>query len=42
MKIFTSIWMVIIVAIVLPGVRVNNNDTVKTFYKDALEANFVL
>jgi adenylate cyclase len=30
MKIFTSIWMVIIVAIVLLGVRVNNNDTVKT------------
>tara|TARA_Y100001970_G_scaffold277497_1_gene381796 strand:+ start:472 stop:2397 length:1926 start_codon:yes stop_codon:yes gene_type:complete len=30
MKIFTSIWMVIIVAIVLLGVRVDNNDTVKT------------
>ena len=30
MRIFTSIWMVIIVAIVLLGVRVNNNDTVKT------------
>ena len=30
MRFFTSIWMVIIVAIVLLGVRVNNNDTVKT------------
>ena len=30
MKFFTSIWMVIIVAIVLLGVRVNNNDSVKT------------
>jgi adenylate cyclase len=30
MKIFTSIWMVIIVAVVLLGVRVNNNDYVKT------------
>ena len=30
MRIFTSIWMVIIVAVVLLGVRVNNNDYVKT------------
>ena len=30
MKIFTSIWMVIIVAAVLLGVRIDNNDTVKT------------
>jgi len=30
MRFFTSIWMVIIVAIVLLGVRVNNNDSVKT------------
>ena len=30
MKIFTSIWMVVIVAVVLLGVRVNNNDYVKT------------
>ena len=30
MRVFTSVWMVIIVAIVLLGVRVNNNDTVKT------------
>ena len=30
MKIFTSIWMVIVVAAVLIGIRVDNNDTVKT------------
>jgi len=30
MKIFTSIWMVIILAIVLLGVRVHNSDTIKT------------
>ena len=30
MKIFTSIWMVIIVAAVLLGVRIDNSDTVKT------------
>jgi len=29
MKIFTSIWMVIVFAIVLTGIRVNNSDTVK-------------
>ena len=30
MKIFTSIWMVIIVAAILLGVRIDNSDTVKT------------
>ena len=30
MRIFTSIWMVIIVAAVLLGVRIDNSDTVKT------------
>jgi len=30
MKILTSIWMVIIVAAVLLGVRIDNSDTVKT------------
>jgi len=30
MKIFTSIWMVIVFAVVLTGVRINNSDTVKT------------
>ena len=30
MKIFTSIWMVIIVAAVLLGIRIDNNDAVKT------------
>tara|TARA_A100001011_G_scaffold279551_1_gene289486 strand:- start:30 stop:1955 length:1926 start_codon:yes stop_codon:yes gene_type:complete len=30
MRIFTSIWMVIVVAVVLLGVRVDNSDTVKT------------
>ena len=30
MKIFTSIWMVVILAIILLGVRVHNNDYVKT------------
>jgi adenylate cyclase len=30
MKIFTSIWMVIVVAAVLIGIRVDNSDTVKT------------
>ena len=29
MKIFTSIWMVIVFAVVLTGIRVNNSDTVK-------------
>tara|TARA_B100000900_G_scaffold414606_1_gene441738 strand:- start:379 stop:2304 length:1926 start_codon:yes stop_codon:yes gene_type:complete len=30
MKIFTSIWMVIVFAIVLTGIRIDNSDTVKT------------
>jgi len=30
MKIFTSIWMVIVFAVVLTGIRVDNSDTVKT------------
>ncbi len=30
MKIFTSIWMVIIVAAILLGVRIDNSDTIKT------------
>ena len=30
MKILTSIWMVIVVAAVLLGVRIDNSDTVKT------------
>ena len=30
MKIFTSIWMVIIFAVVLTGIRIGNSDTVKT------------
>ena len=30
MRILTSIWMVVIVAVILLGVRINNNDTVKT------------
>ena len=30
MKIFTSIWMVIIVAAVLLGIRIDNSDAVKT------------
>jgi len=30
MKIFTGIWMVIAFAVVLTGIRINNNDTVKT------------
>ena len=30
MRIFTSIWMVIIFAVVLLGVRIDNSDTVKT------------
>ena len=30
MKIFTSIWMVVILAIILLGIRVHNNDYVKT------------
>ena len=30
MRIFTSIWMVIIVAVILLGVRIDNSDTVKT------------
>ena len=30
MKILTSIWMVVIVAAILLGVRIDNNDTVKT------------
>ena len=29
MKIFTSIWMVVIVAAVLLGVRIDNNDYIK-------------
>jgi len=29
MKIFTSIWMVIVFAIVLTGIRIDNSDTVK-------------
>ena len=30
MKIFTSIWMVIVFAVVLTGIRIDNSDTVKT------------
>ena len=30
MKIFTSIWMVVVFAIVLTGIRIDNSDTVKT------------
>ena len=30
MKIFTSIWMVIAFAVVLTGIRIDNNDTIKT------------
>ena len=30
MRILTSIWMVIIVAAVLLGIRIDNGDTVKT------------
>ncbi len=30
MKIFTSIWMVIVFALVLTGIRIDNSDTVKT------------
>ena len=30
MRIFTSIWMVVILAAVLLGVRIDNSDTVKT------------
>ena len=30
MKIFTSIWMVVVFAVVLTGIRVDNSDTVKT------------
>ena len=30
MKILTSIWMVILIAAVLLGVRIDNSDTVKT------------
>ena len=30
MKFFTSIWMVIIVAFILLGIRIDNSDTVKT------------
>ena len=30
MKIFTSIWMVVVLAAVLLGVRIDNSDTVKT------------
>ncbi len=30
MRILTSIWMVVIVAVILLGVRINNNDAVKT------------
>ena len=29
MKIFTSIWMVVVFAVVLVGIRVDNSDTVK-------------
>ena len=30
MKIFTSIWMVVVFAVVLTGIRIDNSDTVKT------------
>ena len=30
MKIFTSIWMVVVFAVVLTGIRIDNNDTIKT------------
>ena len=30
MRIFTSIWMVVVVAAVLLGVRIDNGDTIKT------------
>ena len=30
MKILTSIWMVVVFAVVLTGIRIDNNDAVKT------------
>ena len=40
MKIFTSIWMVIVFAVVLTGIRIDNSDTVKTLrYKLGIISN---